>query len=93
MRNNCRSAPHIWVHEVSLQDNDGIVPGGFIHYILMDYVWGRELNWDVFWSLSYEERSNVCDAFRLAWLYVFSPSVIDLIDHEPCDSTSTVAVI
>ncbi|KAL4797815.1 hypothetical protein BDV19DRAFT_377328 [Aspergillus venezuelensis] len=51
-QNDCKSAPHIREHESGLQDDDG----------------SRELNKDVFWSLSDEERSNVRDAFRLAWL-------------------------
>lgn len=77
-KNKCKATPLIRQHEVMKQDGDGIIPGGFLHCILMDHAPGVELKRTLrisspdnkFWSLDFEERTRIRNAFRDAWMYV-----------------------
>ena len=64
--------PIIREFELLTQDDEGLVPGGFLYYILMDQAPGIQLKDDVFWSFEYGERDRIRNAFRVAWEYVVS---------------------
>ncbi|KAL4782549.1 hypothetical protein BJX76DRAFT_358814 [Aspergillus varians] len=49
-KNNCKSAPIIRHHPVVEQDDNGLVLGGFLHYILMDHASGYNWNGAEAWS-------------------------------------------
>lgn len=72
-RNRCTSTPLIRQYRIAEQDDYGIVPNGFSHYILLDKAPGVQLE-DVFWTSLPDERGVIRDAFKHAWLYVSTPS-------------------
>ncbi|KAL2817039.1 hypothetical protein BDW59DRAFT_166074 [Aspergillus cavernicola] len=65
--NNCSSAPAIREHQFTKQDDDGLVPGGFMHWFLMEKAPGIQLSRDLFWSFGREERDHIRAAFKEAW--------------------------
>lgn len=69
-RNKSKSTPVIKHYQELEQTEDGLVPGGFLHYILMDHVPGVQLSYDKFWSFPFPERVRIRDAFKEAWMYV-----------------------
>jgi hypothetical protein len=68
--NNCTAAPKIRTHEPIIQDDSMLVPGGFIHYILMDKACGVQLNEEIFWAYPRSERDRIRQAYKEAWRYV-----------------------
>ncbi|KAL4806634.1 hypothetical protein BDV18DRAFT_159805 [Aspergillus unguis] len=66
-KNNCSAAPHIRIHEKAVQEEDQMVTGGFIHYLLIDYAPGDQLTEDNFWKLPGNERVKIREAFKAAW--------------------------
>ncbi|ODM18034.1 hypothetical protein SI65_06822 [Aspergillus cristatus] len=50
------------------QDNTGLVPRGFILYLLMNELPGVRLT-NSFWSLGATERDEIRQAFKAAWKY------------------------
>jgi hypothetical protein len=56
------------------QDNDGMVPTGFITYILMTWCPGVPLVEKDYYSKPKEEREAIRHAFKKAWKYVISYS-------------------
>ncbi|KAL3489575.1 hypothetical protein BJX62DRAFT_238973 [Aspergillus germanicus] len=66
-----RDAPKIRTHEAIIQDDDSmLVPGGFLHYILMDKACGVQLSEEIFWAYSRSERDRIREAYKEAWRYV-----------------------
>ncbi|RDW79216.1 uncharacterized protein DSM5745_06068 [Aspergillus mulundensis] len=66
-KNNCQAAPHIRTHRETVQEQNEMVPGGFIHYILMEHAPGDRLTEDKFWNYPDDERNKIREAFRVAW--------------------------
>jgi hypothetical protein len=64
--------PIIREFEELTEDDEGLVPGGFLYYILMDHAPGIQLNHAAFWTLDYGERDRIRGAFCVAWEYVAS---------------------
>lgn len=65
------STPRIWKYKATRQGPDGMVPGGFLHIVLMNHAPGEQLSPELFWRLPREERDQVRAAFRFAWECVF----------------------
>ncbi|KAL3463294.1 hypothetical protein BJX64DRAFT_287549 [Aspergillus heterothallicus] len=65
--NNCNAAPRIRAHEGILQDDSMLVPGGFLHYVLMDKAGGVQLTEELFWSYDLDERNRIREAYKEAW--------------------------
>lgn len=65
-RNECTVTPHIRAYKITTQGDDGIVPGGFLHLIVMDKLPGIQLHEEVFWSFEREERDRIRQAFKEA---------------------------
>ncbi|KAL4789173.1 hypothetical protein BDV19DRAFT_397375 [Aspergillus venezuelensis] len=55
---------------------DDLVPGGFIHRILVDHAPGIRLGDQHFWSCSREERDAIREAFKIAWIDCVQASVV-----------------
>jgi hypothetical protein len=71
----CTSVPRLRAQEITKQGEDsGFVPGGFLHYILMDKAQGVQLDEQAFWTYSREERDAIREWFRDACWYVAYPS-------------------
>jgi hypothetical protein len=51
-----------------MQSRDGLVPNGFIAYLLITRVPGVALNY--FWKFSPIIREQIRSAFKVAWEYV-----------------------
>ncbi|GFF39786.1 unnamed protein product [Aspergillus lentulus] len=49
------------------QDEDSIVPGGYITYVVWDKVPGEPLSEEEFWELDLESRQAIRDQFREAY--------------------------
>ncbi|KAL5340318.1 hypothetical protein BJX70DRAFT_361414 [Aspergillus crustosus] len=87
--NKCESTPTIREYHITQQGDDDLVPGGFLHYILMDRVPGVELSQDVFWSLDREERDDIREAFQTAWLQCLEAGVRASMGHLFWDRESS----
>ncbi|KAL3480517.1 hypothetical protein BJX99DRAFT_254507 [Aspergillus californicus] len=72
--NNCTAAPRIRTHEATTQDDSMLVPGGYLHYILMDKAGGVQLSEELFWSYERGQRDRIREAYKEAykeaWWYV-----------------------
>ncbi|KAJ0419585.1 hypothetical protein BJY00DRAFT_154447 [Aspergillus carlsbadensis] len=66
-KNQCTAAPAIRAKETTVQDDSGLVPGGFISYILQEMAPGTQLNGELFWSYDRKERDCIRDAYKEAW--------------------------
>lgn len=69
--NKCTAAPRVKAYQREVQDKDGMVPGGFLLYVLMEKAPGQQLSYDLFWGFNRVIRDQIRDAFRVAWEYVF----------------------
>jgi hypothetical protein len=68
--NICTAAPRIRTHEAIIQDHSMLVPGGFLHYILMDKACGVQLSEEIFWAYPRSERDRIRVGYKAAWRYV-----------------------
>lgn len=74
--------PALLAYKEDKQDQDGLVPGGYITYIVWEVVPGVQLGDGFtpkdgnspFWSFSREERDVIRDVFKQEYPYVLSPS-------------------
>ncbi len=69
-QNQVEATPAIRAFEALQQADDGLVPRGFLYYILMDHATGIQLKHETFWSFDFDDRDRIRQAFRVAWLYV-----------------------
>ncbi|KAL3462100.1 hypothetical protein BJX64DRAFT_288641 [Aspergillus heterothallicus] len=65
--NHCTAAPRIRTQETKVQDDSGIVPGGFLFYVLQDRAPGVQLSDELFWSYDRQERDQIREAYKEAW--------------------------
>ncbi|KAL3484119.1 hypothetical protein BJX62DRAFT_244224 [Aspergillus germanicus] len=76
----CTSVPHLRAHEITKQGEDSdFVPGGFLHYNLLDKARGVQLDEETFWAYSREERDAIREGFRDACRYVPLPVSVSLL--------------
>ncbi|KAL2843450.1 hypothetical protein BJX68DRAFT_270182 [Aspergillus pseudodeflectus] len=68
--NDCTAAPRIRTHEETTQDDTMLVPGGPLHYILIDKAGRVQLNDEIFWAYPRNERDRIREAYKEAWRYV-----------------------
>lgn len=69
--NKCTAAPLVRAYRKTVQDlEDGLVPGGFLHFVLMDHAPGQQLSHEMFWGFERRVRDEIRGAFRAAWEYV-----------------------
>ncbi|KAL4963653.1 uncharacterized protein BDV14DRAFT_201620 [Aspergillus stella-maris] len=66
---NVTLAPHIRHLVQATQGDNGLAPGGFLYYILLEHAPGEELDEEKFWARSKMERARICEAFKVSWLY------------------------
>lgn len=71
-RNRCRSTPTLLDYKKDRQDDTGLVPGGFMLYLLMNELSGVRLT-DSFRNFPAPERDQIWKEFRAAWEYVPPP--------------------
>lgn len=64
----CDCAPTLLAHKREEQGRDGLVPKGFILYLLMNRLPGLRLG-PVFWNLESSEREEIRQKFKAAWKY------------------------
>lgn len=67
---HCQSTPNLVAWKQEKQDESGLVPGGFILFMVMGELPGCRLNSDIFWKLPRQERDDIREAFQVAWKYV-----------------------
>ncbi|KAJ5142875.1 uncharacterized protein N7515_001662 [Penicillium bovifimosum] len=60
----CDVVPDLLAYQDGKQGEDGIVPGGYITYVVWDKVPGESLSPDEFWRLDFEARQAIRDKFR-----------------------------
>jgi hypothetical protein len=63
------SLPHLVAWRKAKQKSDGLVPGGYIIYIMMTLMPGENLLDLKFWSMTEEEREEIRAAFLLVIKY------------------------
>ncbi|KAE8150644.1 hypothetical protein BDV25DRAFT_139642 [Aspergillus avenaceus] len=66
--NGCRSTPNILRIRYDLQDAAGHIPGGYIVFMLLNWLPGIRLSEQFFWKLPDGQRWQVRNAFKAAWL-------------------------
>lgn len=54
-----------------MQDTNGMVPGGYIVFLLLGDVQGVQLSHSTYWNLEFLEREEIRLAFRIAWEYEY----------------------
>ncbi|KAE8363523.1 hypothetical protein BDV27DRAFT_158690 [Aspergillus caelatus] len=64
----CKSTPGILARKEDLQKKTDLVPGGYIVYVLMQYLLGIQLSEEFFWNSEYSVREEIRQAFKAAWL-------------------------
>lgn len=64
----CESTPGILARKEDLQKEIDLVPGGYIIYVLMNYLPGKQLSKGFFWNIEYSVREEIRQAFKTAWL-------------------------
>jgi hypothetical protein len=71
-----RFTPTLLGYKQEKQDDSGIIPGGFICYLIWKPLDGLRLGTDSvkepYWTLSPEERAEIREAFRAAYEYVYN---------------------
>lgn len=66
-RLECDVVPDLLAYPEGKQGDDGIVPGGFITYVVWDKVPGEPLHREEFWKLDPQSRQAIRDKFREAF--------------------------
>lgn len=61
---SCDVVPDLLGNQEGKQGHDGIVPGGFITYVVWDKVPGDSLTEDKFWNLDRQSRDAIRKEFR-----------------------------
>lgn len=73
---HARFTPPLLAYKQEKQDESGIIPGGFICYLIWKPADGLRLGTDSvkepYWTLSPPERAEIREAFRVAYEYVYS---------------------
>ncbi|CAK4034618.1 Hypothetical predicted protein [Lecanosticta acicola] len=76
-QSNSPSLPHLIGWKTAVQGDDGPMPGGYIVYIVMTLMPGKDLLALKFWSMTEAERREIRDAFLVAikrvWSLGFKP--------------------
>ncbi|KAI9931990.1 hypothetical protein ASPWEDRAFT_68470, partial [Aspergillus wentii DTO 134E9] len=65
---NCQHAPRVLGYQQDKQDEEGLVPNGFIVYLVMALVPGVQLERSLYRQMPLSERQKICRAFKVAWL-------------------------
>jgi hypothetical protein len=63
----CDVVPDLLAYQEGKQDEDSMVPGGYITYVVWDKVPGESLSEEEFWELDLEPRQAIRDKFREAF--------------------------
>lgn len=63
----CDVVPDLLAYQEGKQDEDSIVPGGYITYVVWDKVPGEPLSEEEFWELDLESRQAIRAKFREAY--------------------------
>ncbi|KAF7128473.1 hypothetical protein CNMCM5793_003203 [Aspergillus hiratsukae] len=66
-KKRCNVVPELLCYQEGVQDQDGIVPGGYVTYLLWDKVPGEPLNTETFWSLDLPSRHTIRAQFRTVY--------------------------
>lgn len=64
---NCEVVPDLLCYQEQVQGQDGIVPGGYITYIVWDKVPGESLSPQTFWNLDLASRQEIRSQFRIVY--------------------------
>lgn len=63
-KKRCNVVPKLLCYKEGVQDQDGIVPGGYVTYLVWDKVPGEPLNTQTFWNLDLPSRQAIRAQFR-----------------------------
>jgi hypothetical protein len=66
----CDVIPRLLGYQFDQQDEDDIVPGGFVTYVMWAKVPGESLDMQGFWSYSFSQREKIRLKFREVYEYV-----------------------
>ncbi|PIG84730.1 hypothetical protein AARAC_010544 [Aspergillus arachidicola] len=73
---HCESSPIILDIEFSTQLATDPVPGGYIYFVLTNYLPGIKLSKIIFWILKTSESEQIRQAFNLAWKDCVNPGIV-----------------
>lgn len=68
-KHNSHSSLKLYGYKKSKQNDSGLVPGGYILYLLVQKYPGVSLTEDSFWQLSLPERDEIRQALKATLLY------------------------
>ncbi|GFG14241.1 hypothetical protein IFM5058_06851 [Aspergillus udagawae] len=63
----CSAVPRFFGHAESTQGDNGLVPGGYIRYLVWEKVPGEPLTKEFFWALDDNARKDIRLKFRAAY--------------------------
>lgn len=63
----CTGVPELLGYSETVQGRDGLVPGGYITYLVWDKVPGESLSREIFWSFKEHEREFIRRKFQAAY--------------------------
>jgi hypothetical protein len=63
----CSVVPRFLGHAERTQEDDGLVPGGYIRYLVWEKVPGEPLTKEIFWGLDATTRQNIHSKVRAAY--------------------------
>jgi len=69
-KSKCEVVPRLLAHRETKQIEDGIIPGGYITYLVWEKVRGESLSSEKFWKLDPGSRQTIRDKFREVYPYV-----------------------
>lgn len=61
---NCKAVPDLLGYQFGKQDEEDIVPGGFVTYVVWEKVPGEPLDFTRFWNSLFSEREEIRAKFR-----------------------------
>lgn len=64
---SCAAVPELLGYSETVQSKDGLVPGGYITYLVWDKVPGESLSGELFWSFELPKRDLIRQKFRAAY--------------------------
>ena len=66
----CKVVPELLGYQFGEQEKEGIIPGGFVTYVIWKKVPGEALEFTRFWNCTFSGRQDILVKFRQIYKYV-----------------------
>ncbi|KAJ5800608.1 uncharacterized protein N7518_002676 [Penicillium psychrosexuale] len=85
--NGCTATPKLFGYQIGKQDENDLVPGGYIIYLVWEKVRGDSLSSQEFWSLPYHRRQTIRKNFKNAYMELLKAK------YKPLRSTASNIIL